>query len=124
MNLEKLLGLQDGYLKRLADFYYPLEVTDTATIIPHPSLDHKTHLLAPEPAPDGLWALRAWSPPASRRREFDASTREAQEFSFSRLREKVAAKRSRPKVRLGNKKLTDEGSKGCPPTQKHLEVQP
>ena len=24
-------------------------------------LDHKTHLLAPEPAPDGLWALRAWS---------------------------------------------------------------
>ena len=99
MNLEKLLGLNDGYLKRLADFYDPLEVTDTATLIPNPS-------------------------PASRRREFDASTREAQEFSFSRLREKVAAKRSRPKVRLGNKKLTDEGGKGCPPTQKHLEVQP
>ena len=29
MNLEKLLSLQDGYLKRLADFYYPLENKDS-----------------------------------------------------------------------------------------------
>jgi hypothetical protein len=61
MTLERLLGLSDGYLKRLADFYYPLEVNDAT--------NHEIN-------------TRSTGTPTNTRRELDVSTNVAREFSF------------------------------------------
>ena len=73
-------------------------------------LNHKTHLLDPKDAPDGLGSLRAWSlirrassPPSPAVREKGKNSRATHvEKLISPLL--MLGERSRPKVRFGNKK--------------------